>query len=136
MEVLCKRILVVDDHRDVAETTAELFRMSGSYEIKQAYNGKEAVELARSFRPRVVVLDLNMPVMDGYQAARILRNAQPEQAGLLLVAMSGRNQPEDIARAAAAGFDHHFSKPLLGRELFELVASFFAESAFPEKPGP
>lgn len=121
------RILIVDDHHDAADTTAELFRMMGDYEVRTAYDGKEAVEVARSFGPQVVVLDLNMPVMDGYQAARQLRDEQAPPARLLLVALTGRNQPEDIERAMAAGFDRHFRKPLMGPALFELVAAFLAQ---------
>lgn len=128
------RILVVDDHHDAADTTAELFRMYGSYEVQAAYNGKEAVEVARSFCPDVVVLDLNMPVMDGYEAAKLLRGEQAPQSRLLLVAMTGRSEPEDIERAATVGFDHHFCKPLTGLKLFDLVASFFAEATAPAQP--
>lgn len=121
-----QRILVVDDHHDAADTTAEFFRMNGKYEVKTAYGGKEAVELSRSFRPDVVVLDINMPMMDGYKVARLLRDEQAPATKLLLVALTGRNQPEDMERAAAAGFDHHFSKPLMDLALFDLVASYFA----------
>lgn len=122
------KILVVDDYRDAADMTAELFRMDGAYEVKTAYDGKEAVELAHSFCPDVVVLDLNMPVMNGYQVARLLRDEQDPTTRLLLVALTGRNQPEDIERVAAAGFDHHFLKPLTDLDLFALVANFFVEA--------
>lgn len=129
-----QKILVVDDYHDAADTTADLFRISGKYEVKTAYDGKEAVELSRSFRPAVVVLDINMPVMDGYQVARLLRDEQDPATKLLLVAMTGRTQADDMERAAAAGFDHHFSKPLMDRALFDFVASFFNETLGRDKP--
>lgn len=122
-----RRILVVDDHQDVAETTAELFRMAGEFEVEVASNGLAAVERARVFRPRAVVMDINMPVMDGYQAAGLLRYEQPPHVPLLLVALTGRTQEQDRSRALEAGFDHHFKKPLTSLQLFDLVSGFFAE---------
>lgn len=133
MDLQSRRILVVDDHHDAAHTTAMLFRIEGYNQVEVAYNGLEAVTLARTFHPDVVVLDINMPVMDGYQAARALRDEQATDAQLLLVALTGRSQSEDIQRAAAAGFDHHLSKPLMGLDLFELIDSFFDGSTVPAK---
>ena len=126
VELPCQRVLVVDDHHDAADTTAEFLRMYGTYDVRTAYDGMEAVELARSFLPEVVILDINMPVMDGYEAASLLRDGQAPGARLLLVALTGRNQPEDVARAKAAGFDHHLSKPLMDLALCDLVEDFFA----------
>ena len=134
MNLQSNRVLIVDDYRDAADTTADVCRMSGDYEVKTAYNGEEAVALARTFRPGVVVLDVNMPVMNGYVAARMLRDEQAPDAKLLLVALTGRNDPEDTELAAAAGFDHHFIKPLMNLDLFEVIASFFANTKAPATP--
>ncbi|HEX9049319.1 MAG TPA: PAS domain S-box protein [Anaeromyxobacter sp.] len=101
------RVLVVDDNADAADTLAELFRLHG-HEVEVAYDGPTALEAARARPPDVVLCDLGLPGMDGYEVARRLRAAFP---ALRLVAVSGYAQPEDVARAADAGFDGHVAKP-------------------------
>ena len=125
MNVPSRRILVADDHHDAADTTAELLRINAGYEVKVAYDGREAVEVARAFHPEAVILDINMPVMDGYQAARILRDEQAADDRLLLVALTGCSLPDDAQKASAAGFDYHLRKPLMDMKLFEMLDSFF-----------
>lgn len=113
------RILVADDNVDAAETLAMLLATS-HYETRIAYDGAQAVELARSFHPDLAILDINMPVMDGYEAARCLKHmggAMPP----ILVALTGRGEPEERARAREAGFDIHLLKPADGGELCRLV---------------
>jgi CheY-like chemotaxis protein len=112
------RILVVDDNVDAADTLALLLEMS-CYDTRIAYDGKQAVELARSFQPHLAILDINMPVMDGYEAARLLRRLSGPK--LILVALTGRGQPADKVLASEAGFDIHLVKPTDGGELCRLV---------------
>ncbi len=103
------RILVADDNTDSTELLAMLFGSLGC-EVAVAHDGEEAAEKARTFRPDVAVLDIGMPRLDGYEAARRIR---AELAGrrLKLVAMTGWGQEEDRWRAREAGFDEHLLKP-------------------------
>lgn len=122
-----RRILVVDDHPDAADVTAELLRIAG-YDAAVAFDGLEAVEVSRAFKPDLVLMDIDMPHMDGYAAARALRQ---EHTGsrLILIAHTGRTTPADVQEALDAGFDRHVSKPLMGEALCDLVGMFFAKQA-------
>lgn len=110
-----RRILVVDDNVEAALTLAELLALRG-HETHVAHDGPSGVEAARHLKPDVAILDLGLPGFDGHEAARRLR-ADPELAGLLLVALSGWVQPEDQERSRAAGFRHHLAKPVALRTL-------------------
>lgn len=118
VQLSAARILVADDNVDAADTLAMLLETS-SYETRTAYNGLQAVELARSFHPDLAILDINMPVMDGYEAARRLKHLDGPTP--ILVALTGRGQPADKALAREAGFDIHLLKPTDGGELCRLV---------------
>ncbi len=104
------RVMIADDNVDSADLLAMLFGMLGC-EVASAYDGEEAVATTRAFRPDLAVLDIGMPRMDGYEAARKIRS---EQGGrrLKLVAMTGWGQEEDRRRAQEAGFDDHLLKPV------------------------
>ena len=103
------RLLVVDDNEDAAVSLAMLLRLKG-YDVRVAHNGRAALNLAQSFRPHLVFLDLGMPDMDGYEVAgRMRRQAQLES--LTLVALTGWGQEADRRRTASAGFRHHLVKP-------------------------
>jgi CheY-like chemotaxis protein len=104
------RILVADDNRDAADSLAAMLRLGG-HEVRIGYDGREALELAASFRPEVVLLDIGMPRLNGYDTARALRQLFPER-DVVLVALTGWGQPEDKRRSRLAGFDFHFVKPL------------------------
>ena len=104
------RILVVDDNRDAARSLAMLLELSG-HTIATAGDGLEALAAAAAFHPDVVLLDIGMPKMDGYEVARRLR-ADPRGVQLVLVAVTGWGQEQDRQRAADAGFDAHLVKPL------------------------
>ncbi len=104
-----RRVLVVDDNEDAAESLAVLLRLEGQ-EVRVAFNGPEALELAAVFRPEVVFLDIGMPGMDGYEVARRLR-ALPQLGEVVLVAQTGWGQEEDRRRSREAGFDQHLVKP-------------------------
>jgi CheY-like chemotaxis protein len=116
------RILVVEDSRDGAESLRMLLSLSG-HEVRVAHTGPAAVEAAREFRPSVVLCDLGLPGgMSGYDVARALRQ-DPATAPARLIAVSGYGQPEDQARARAAGFDLHLTKPVDPGELQRQLAS-------------
>ena len=104
------RILVVDDNRDAAKTLSLMLTMMG-HEIRTAYDGLEAVAAAESFRPDLVLLDLGMPRLNGYEAAQQIRQAFWGQ-DIVLIALTGLGQEEDRRRSKDAGFDHHCVKPV------------------------
>ena len=105
-----RRILVADDNRDAGETLAMLLRLDG-HEVHVATDGLQAVEMFTLMHPEVVILDIGMPGLSGHEAARRIR----EQCGhrpVTLIAVTGWGQKADKDRAAASGFDHHFTKPV------------------------
>jgi signal transduction histidine kinase len=104
------RILVVDDNRDAADTLTMVLELAG-HEVRTAYDGADALQLAEVFRPRVMLLDIGMPHMDGYQAARQIRDRAWGRS-MVLVALTGWGQEQDRRRTREAGFDHHFVKPV------------------------
>ncbi len=114
-----RRVLVADDSRDTANSSARVLRNAG-HEVAVAYDGSEAVAMARSFNPEFVLLDISMPQMDGYQAAREIREAFPNGAPVL-IAITGWGERADRARAMAAGFDHHFAKPVDPQRVLQLI---------------
>jgi PAS domain S-box-containing protein len=116
-----QRVLVVDDYGESAETLAELLRLGG-HEVKIAHDGLKAVELAENFRPAVVLLDIGMPKLNGYEAARKIR-AQPWGKNMVLIAVTGWGQEKDRDRSREAGFDAHLLKPVDYSELSKLIAS-------------
>jgi PAS domain S-box-containing protein len=119
-----RRVLVADDNRDSADLLAELVHELGN-EVSLAYDGEEAVEVARSFEPDVAVLDIGMPKMDGYEVARRIRSESGARS-VKLVALTGWGQAEDRRRAREAGFDEHLVKPV---ELEALRALLVASPA-------
>ena len=114
------RILVVDDNNDAADSLAELLRDAG-HDVAVAYSPVAALELAESFRPEVAVIDIGLPVMDGYELAARLR-ANTLTASCRLIALTGYGQSGDLARSKAGGFQHHLVKPVDIAKLTELVA--------------
>ncbi len=116
-----RRILVVDDNRDSADSMAKLLRLLGN-DVAVAYDGLEAVDRAASFHPEIVLLDLGLPRLNGYDAARRIR-AQPGGADRSLIAVTGWGQQEDRRRTAEAGFDHHLVKPVNLASLQGLLAA-------------
>jgi two-component system CheB/CheR fusion protein len=115
------RVLLVEDNVDAADALAELLRMWG-HEVEVVHDGASAVEKAGEVRPDVVLLDIGLPGMDGYQVAGALR-ALPDLRRALLVALTGYGQETDRRRTAAAGFDHHLIKPVDLEELKHLIAA-------------
>jgi signal transduction histidine kinase/CheY-like chemotaxis protein len=115
------KILVVDDNRDAADACATLLELSG-YHVQTAYTGRRALELAETFRPHALLLDIGLPDLDGYQLARKLR-AAPWGRGIILIAVTGWGQEEDRRRAFDAGFDHHMTKPIAAEAVESLLQS-------------
>jgi PAS domain S-box-containing protein len=115
------RILVVDDSEDTAETMGTLLEMAG-HSIQVAHSGPAALEMAASFRPEAILLDIGLPGLDGYQVAQRLRE-DPALKGVALIAASGYGQEEDLRRSREAGIDHHLVKPIDLRELQDLLAA-------------
>lgn len=103
------RILVVDDNVDSAESLALFLTLKG-HEVRTAHDGQHAIEAVRTFAPAVVLLDIGLPGISGYEVARRLRD-NPELRKTFLVALTGYGQAEDLRRAKEAGFDHHLVKP-------------------------
>jgi CheY-like chemotaxis protein len=102
-------VLVVDDSVDSAETLAMLVELAG-HQCRLAHSGREALEVAASFRPDLVILDIGLPDMSGHQVARQLRNS-PATRTATLVALSGFGTDSDRRASAEAGFDDHVVKP-------------------------
>jgi CheY-like chemotaxis protein len=120
------RILIVDDNRDAAGMLAMLLQFRG-HETHVVHDGAEAVEAATTLQPDVILLDIGLPRLNGYEAARKIREQQEQPGRPLLVALTGWGQDEDRRRTEEAGFDAHLVKPVdeaaLGKLLDDLGAS-------------
>lgn len=121
MDLLRRRILVVDDSPDSAESLALMLTLMG-YEAFTADSGPSALRALREHRPDVVLLDLGMPEMDGYEVARRVREDE-ELRGVRLVALTGWTSEQDRRRSREAGFDHHLVKPTDRDTLESLLSS-------------
>ena len=104
------KILVVDDNRDAAESLSMLLELKG-HDVRRAYDGENALQLAEEFRPQIVLLDLGMPKMNGFESCRRIRE-HPWGAQMTLIAVTGWGQEEDRRKSTAAGFDGHLVKPV------------------------
>jgi signal transduction histidine kinase/CheY-like chemotaxis protein len=113
------RVVVSDDNRDAADTLADFLKLEG-HEVAVAYDGEQALQQYERLRPEVVLLDIGMPKLDGYEVARRIR-AQTTGAQPLLIALTGWGQAKDKAEAQAAGFDHHLTKPVDPEALLQLL---------------
>jgi signal transduction histidine kinase len=114
-----QRILVADDNRDAAEALALQLQLAG-HDVRTAYDGIEALTVAMAFDPDIVLLDLGMPKMDGYEAARQLR-LRTASRRVTLIALTGWGQQQDRQRTADAGFDAHLVKPVAEAQLFRAL---------------
>ena len=114
-----RRVLVVDDNIDAARAFAEIVSL-WKHDVRVASNGAAALEMAKSYHPDVVLLDIGLPGMSGYQVAKQLRR-QPEFAKTVLVAVTGYGQEEDRRRSREAGFNYHLVKPVAPDALYDLL---------------
>lgn len=105
-----RRILVVDDNVDSAESLTMLLKLTGN-ETRAAFDGLEALESAATFHPDIILLDIGLPELNGYEVARKVRE-QPWGKHIILIALTGWGQKEDRRRSREAGFDHHLTKPV------------------------
>jgi PAS domain S-box-containing protein len=116
-----RRVLVVDDKRDSAESMAELLRLLGD-EVATAHDGLRAVEVAESFRPEVILMDIGMPRLNGYEATRRIRE-QPWGKGITIIAVTGWGQEVDRRQSREAGCNGHLVKPVGLADLEGLLAT-------------
>ena len=116
-----RRILVVDDAADCRESLGEVLRIAGG-DVRTAVDGMAGLEAAAIFDPEIVLLDIRMPRMDGYETARQLR-ASPRGEKLILIALTGWGQPEHVEKSKLAGFDEHLTKPVEVDALLQRLAN-------------
>ena len=114
-----RRVLIVDDNEAFLESVSLIVEKLG-HEVRTACDGRSAVEVASEFEPEVVLMDLGMPEMNGFDAGRILQ-AQPWSGDMTLVALTGWGRDEDKERTKEAGFHHHLVKPVTVDELRALL---------------
>jgi CheY-like chemotaxis protein len=113
-----KRVLVVDDNPDAADLLGDVLIRAG-YEVSVVNDPLEALSNVSDFKPDVAVLDIGLPVMDGYELATRLRAS----SACLLIALTGYGRADDVTRSQGAGFDSHLVKPVDTKKLLEIVAS-------------
>jgi signal transduction histidine kinase len=116
-----RRILVVDDNRDAAETLAMMLRLEGN-EVSTAFDGESAIAVTAQFNPEVVLMDLGMPKVDGYEAARAIRRDRSAKE-VVLIALTGWGGDVDRRLSEEAGFDRHLVKPVVPTDLLEILSS-------------
>jgi CheY-like chemotaxis protein len=115
------RILVVDDNEAAAQTFGWMLEVLG-HNVRLAYDGPGAISAAQSFAPQIVIMDINLPGMNGYEACQKLR-ADPELENSVLIAQTGWDQPEHRERSRKAGFHYHMVKPVTLDRMESLLAS-------------
>lgn len=119
--VASRRVVVIDDNHDANQTLAMLLQIAG-HDVSSAFDGPEGLELIGALQPEVVVLDIGLPGLDGYEVARRLR-ADQRTRGAYVIALTGYGQETDVAQAREAGFDAHLLKPARVDDLLRLIAS-------------
>jgi CheY-like chemotaxis protein len=127
------RVLVVDDNADSARTMASILRLDG-HVTDVAFDGPSAVEAARNFLPDVVLLDIGLPTMNGYDTCRTIRE-QPSGQSIVMIALTGWGQDDDRVKSREAGFDAHFVKPINHDELTDFIAKALSERHAPVLAG-
>lgn len=120
IQIAPRRVMVVDDNSDAADMLAMLLQLDG-HEVQALYSSRDALERAQSFRPDVMLLDIGLPDINGFEVAQRLR-AMPQFGGTRLVAVTGYGRTEDRARTRAAGFDDHLVKPVEAADLKRVLA--------------
>lgn len=118
------RILIVDDNRDGADSMSQMLEIMGNY-TRTAYDRQQGVDMAEEYQPDVILFDIGMPKLNGYDACRLIRE-QPWGKGVVLVAVTGWGQDKDRRRSREAGFDHHLVKPVDPQALMAILAGLGA----------
>lgn len=124
-----RRILVVDDNRDSTDSLAMLLRLYG-HDVRTSYDGRQSLTIAASYRPNLILLDLGLPGISGFEVAKQMRSL-PGLADVAIVALTGYGTDQDRAQSNAAGFNAHFVKPIDLTALRELLVSLKYEHQFP-----
>jgi CheY-like chemotaxis protein len=119
-----RRVLIADDDRDGALTLSTLLQLEG-YEVRAVHGGQEALDAAREFQPDACLLDIGMPKITGYEAARRLRQRYGDDCPVL-IAVTGWKQASDKILASLAGFDHHVAKPYDPADIVNLLARLWS----------
>jgi PAS domain S-box-containing protein len=120
-----RTVLVVDDNRDAADTLAMLLDMDG-YDTLVAHSGKDALETVQREQPNAVILDIGMPDLNGYEVAQRIRK-ETWGSGMFLLAITGWGHPDDVARAKAAGFNEHLTKPVDAETVVRMLTKYLAD---------
>lgn len=120
-----KYILVVDDNEDARDVYASYLGYAG-YRVGQAENGEEALSKVQHLKPDLIVMDLAMPRLDGWEATRLLKS-NPRTSDIRILVLTGQVTDDDERRARAAGADEFYAKPLLPREMLEVVRSMLGD---------
>jgi PAS domain S-box-containing protein len=126
-----RRVLVVDDNIDAATSMQMMLLMDGC-EVAIAYNGEEALKVYNDFRPEIVLLDIGLPKMDGYEVAKAIRETGDN---VVIIAVTGYGQPSDVARSQEAGFDQHMVKPVEPNHFKKLIQTTFEARQLEQKHG-
>ena len=121
---ISRRILVVDDNRDSADSLTLLLGLIGN-EVRTVHDGREALTTVATYQPEVVLLDIGLPLLNGYEVAQRIR-AEPKFDSVVLVALTGYGSDEDVRRSRVSGFDHHMVKPVDFAALETLLGSLAA----------
>jgi len=122
-------VLVVDDNLDAAASIETLLRIDG-HEVRVAPDGEQALAAFAEYQPAVVILDIGLPKIDGYEVARRMR-AMPQGREVLMIALTGYGQSEDRQAALEAGFDRHFVKPVDAQQLLAYVREWRGREGTP-----
>jgi len=122
-----RRILVVDDNVDAASTLSVMLEMMGN-EVRTCHDGKAGLEAAEQMRPDLMLLDIGMPKLNGYEVAQSIR-ARPWAKSVTLVALTGWGQEDDRRKSEEAGFDYHMVKPVEPATLEQLIAAIPSSTA-------
>lgn len=128
------RILVADDNVEIAQALEALLSAHG-FTVEIAYDGQQAVDIAARFQPELVILDIKMPVMNGYEAARVLSHAKTGKDKIMLLALTGFSGEQSRDEAHAAGFDVVVPKPVDGNYLCDLIQGFLDTHSADAAPG-
>ncbi|GGC05110.1 response regulator [Dyadobacter sediminis] len=114
-----RRILVIDDNHDAADTLAMMLRLTGN-DVKTCYSGLDGIAAAESFQPVAIMLDIGMPEVNGYETCRIIREKEWGKS-IAIIALTGYGQQEDIQKSKESGFNAHLVKPLHLPDLTKLL---------------
>jgi len=127
------RVLVIEDNVDMADTLREMLE-HGGHEVVLAYTGTDGLMMATQLRPHVILCDIGLPGMSGYEVSRLLREDDSLRA-TYLVALTGYAAPDDVVRAVEAGFDRHLAKPFSPEIVMQMVAGAPADARDPLSSG-